>query len=108
MGSISDREQIQADADALYAAAARFHQHSYAALTNPERLALLDKLERVTRTLQTPSHQLINQRGAQADPAELGDKLPRVLADRQHITRGRGRTAHRRGRRSGPAPRADR
>ncbi|RAU95643.1 hypothetical protein DQP58_12030 [Mycobacterium colombiense] len=87
MGSISDREQIQVDADALCAAAARFHQHSSAALTNPERLALLEKLESVTRKLQTPSHQLLNQLGAQADPEELGGKLPWALADRLHITR---------------------
>lgn len=87
MCSIDDREQLQADADALCAAAARFHQHSYAALTNPERLALLEKLECATRKLQTPSHQLINQLGEQADPAELGGKLPWVLADRLHITR---------------------
>ncbi|WP_082990540.1 13E12 repeat family protein [Mycobacterium sp. 1482292.6] len=87
MSSIDDREQIQADADALCAAAARFHQHSYAALTNPERLALLEKLECATRKLQTPSHQLINQLGEQADPAELGGKLPWALADRLHITR---------------------
>ncbi|OBB82480.1 hypothetical protein A5760_12770 [Mycobacterium colombiense] len=87
MGSIGDREQIQADADALCSAAARFQEHSYAALSNAERLAILEKLECVTRKLQTPSHQLINQLGEQADPTELGGKLPWALADRLHITR---------------------
>jgi hypothetical protein len=87
MRSIGIREQIQADADALCSAAARLQEHSYAALTNPERLAMLEKLECVTRKLQTPSHQLINQLGEQADPTELGGKLPWALADRLHITR---------------------
>ncbi|WP_459971737.1 13E12 repeat family protein, partial [Mycobacterium sp. MUNTM1] len=87
MGSISDREQIQADVDALCAVASRFQEHSYAALTNPERLGILETLERVARKLQAPSHQLINQLGEQGDSTELGGKLSWVLADRLHITR---------------------
>lgn len=87
MRSISDREQIQGDAEALCSAEARFQEYCYAALTNPERLAILEKLECVTRRLQTPSHQLINQLGEQVDPTELGGKLPWALADRLHITR---------------------
>ncbi|BCZ23224.1 hypothetical protein MTY59_30790 [Mycobacterium senriense] len=83
-----DREQIQDDVKALCAVASRFQGHSYEALTNPERLALLETLECATRKLQVPSHQLINQIGEQADATELGGKLSWALADRLHITRG--------------------
>lgn len=86
--ALTDREQIQADVDALCAVATRFQGHSYEALTNSERLGILEKLEGVTRKLQTPSHQLINQLAEQADSAELGGKLSWALADRLHITRG--------------------
>ncbi|OBH82958.1 HNH endonuclease signature motif containing protein [Mycobacterium scrofulaceum] len=86
--ALTDREQIQADVDALCAVATRFQGHTYEALTNPERLGILEKLEGVTRKLQTPSHQLINQLAEQADSAELGGKLGWALADRLHITRG--------------------
>jgi hypothetical protein len=85
--SLTDREQIQGDVDVLCAVASRFQGHSYEALTNPERLGLLETLECVTRKLQAPSHQLINQVGEQGDCAELGGKLSWVLADRLHITR---------------------
>ncbi len=83
----SDREEIQRDVEALRAVVSRFQGHSYAALTTPERLALLEVLECETRRLQTPSHQLINQVGEQADPAELGGKLSWALADRLRISR---------------------
>ncbi len=86
--TFTDREQIEADVEALCAAAARVQEHSYAALTTPERLGILEKLEGVTRKLRTPSHQLINQLGEQADSAELGGRLSWALADRLHITRG--------------------
>ncbi|OBH60609.1 hypothetical protein A5686_21015 [Mycobacterium sp. E2479] len=78
---------MQQDVDALCALASRFQEHSYEALTNPERLGLLEKFECVTRRLQAPSHQLINQLGEQGDSTELGGKLSWVLADRLHITR---------------------
>lgn len=84
----SDREEIAADYVALTEVVSRFQGHSYEALTNPERLQLLQILECETRRLQVPSHQLINQVAGQADPAELGGKLSWALADRLHITRG--------------------
>ncbi|OBH09774.1 HNH endonuclease signature motif containing protein [Mycobacterium sp. E1747] len=84
----SDREEVQEDVDALRAVVSRFQGHSYEALTNPERLRLLEILERETRRLQAPAHQLINQVAEQADSAELGGKLSWALADRLHITRG--------------------
>ncbi|EFG79209.1 hypothetical protein HMPREF0591_0914 [Mycobacterium parascrofulaceum ATCC BAA-614] len=86
--ALTDREQIAADVEALCAAAARLQGHSYAALTTPERLGILETLEGVTRKLQAPSHELINQLGEQADPAELGGRLSWALADRLHISRG--------------------
>lgn len=87
MRSISRREDIQDDCDALRSAVSRFLGHSYESLTNPERLALLEVLERETRRLQTPRHQLINQVAAESDSAELGGKLAWALADRLHISR---------------------
>ncbi|OMC26063.1 HNH endonuclease signature motif containing protein [Mycobacterium colombiense] len=85
--TLTDREELQRDVDALCAVASRFQEHSYEALTNPERLGILEKFECVIRKLQTPSNQLINQIGEQGDSAELGGKLSWVLADRLHISR---------------------
>jgi hypothetical protein len=87
MGS-STREDIQEDFDALHAAVSRIVAHSYDALTTPERLRLLERLEQETRRLPVPGHALINQLVQQATPAELGGKLSHVLADRLRITRG--------------------
>ncbi|MDM4139432.1 MULTISPECIES: HNH endonuclease signature motif containing protein [Mycobacterium] len=82
-----DREELRDDVEALRAAISRFQDHSYEALTTPERLGLLGTLEREVRRMQALGHQLINQIGQQADPAELGGKLSWALADRLHITR---------------------
>ncbi|OBG18752.1 DUF222 domain-containing protein [Mycobacterium sp. 852002-51057_SCH5723018] len=65
---------------------ARIIGHSYDALTTPERLGLLERLEHETRRLPVPGHALINQLVQQATPAELGGRLPHVLADRLRIT----------------------
>ncbi|OMC52077.1 hypothetical protein A5745_01960 [Mycobacterium sp. IS-2888] len=83
----SDRAEIEADYVGLRAAVSRILEHSYDALTTPERLALLDQLEHEARRLRAPGHQLINQLAGQATPEELGGKLPHALADRLHITR---------------------
>jgi hypothetical protein len=82
-----DREELQDAIDALRAAVSRFCAHSYATLTNPERLQMLEIFECETRRLQTPSHELLNQLGEQADATELGGKLSWALAERLHITR---------------------
>jgi hypothetical protein len=82
-----DREVIQEDFDALRDAVSRILAHSYDAVTTPERLTLLERLERETRRLRVPGHQLINQLLEQSDAAELGGRLPHVLADRLRITR---------------------
>jgi hypothetical protein len=72
---------------ALHGAVSRVIEHSYYALTTPERLTLLDKLERETRRLPIARHELVNQIARQATPAELGGKLSHALADRLRITR---------------------
>ena len=60
---------------------------SFDALTTPERLRALERLERLGRRLRTPQHALINQLGAQASEEELGGKLRSALADRLRITK---------------------
>ncbi|BBY38703.1 hypothetical protein MMAN_28370 [Mycobacterium mantenii] len=83
----STREEVDAVFDALEAAMDRVCALSFDALTTPERLRKLERLETLARRLQVPSHQLINQVGEQSDSTELGGKLSWVLADRLHISR---------------------
>ncbi|WP_155772126.1 DUF222 domain-containing protein, partial [Mycobacterium asiaticum] len=60
---------------------------SFDALTNPERLRALERLERVSRRLRSAQHGLINELGAQASKEELGGTLSVALADRLRITK---------------------
>jgi hypothetical protein len=83
----SSCEEIQKDFDALHSVVCRIVGHSFDALTNPERLALLERLEHETRRLRAPGHELINQLAEQASRQELGGPLLHVLADRVRITR---------------------
>jgi Domain of unknown function (DUF222) len=87
MGS-SGRGEIQRDFDELGAVVSRVLGHCYDAVTTPERLNLLERLERETRRLRAPGHELINQLAEQAGPDELGGRLSHALADRLRITRG--------------------
>jgi uncharacterized protein DUF222 len=87
----SSREEIREDFDALHTVVSRVLGHCYDALTTPERLALLERLEQQTRRLRVPGHELINQLAEQSDPTELGATLPHALADRLRITRGEAR-----------------
>jgi hypothetical protein len=84
----SNREDIQEDFDALRAVVSRIAERSFDALTTPERMALLERLEHETRRLRVPGHALINQIAEQADSTELGGNLSQVLAERLRITRG--------------------
>jgi len=84
----SSREEIREDFDALRTAVSRVVRHSFEVLTTPERLALLERLERETRRLRAPEHRLINQVAGQATPEELGGKVSHALANRLRITRG--------------------
>ena len=61
---------------------------SFDALTTPERLRILARLEKIARRLPVPGHALINQLVQHATPMELGGKLSHALADRLRITRG--------------------
>jgi hypothetical protein len=90
MGS-NIRQEVAAVFDALDADLDRACALSFEALTTPERLRILERLERVARRVPVPAHQLINQLAEQAPPEELGGKLPHALADRLHITRSEAR-----------------
>lgn len=59
---------------------------SFDALTTPERLALLERCERLRRRLPAIEHPLVNQLAADASCEELGGSLPGALADRLLIT----------------------
>ncbi|HEX7322248.1 MAG TPA: HNH endonuclease signature motif containing protein [Mycobacterium sp.] len=85
------REDITAAFDVLGAGLDQVLDLDFEALTTPERLALLERVERVRRRLPAVEHPLINGLAEQATPAELGNSLPRALADRLRITRGQAR-----------------
>ncbi|QUR68607.1 HNH endonuclease signature motif containing protein [Mycobacterium spongiae] len=84
----SSREEIVEVFDALDADLDHARELSFDALTTPERLALLERLETVRRRLPAIEHGLINQISEQAGETELGGRLPRALSDRLRITRG--------------------
>ncbi|WP_156745916.1 13E12 repeat family protein, partial [Mycobacterium sp. 1423905.2] len=86
MGS-STREEIVDVFSALDAAVDRLCELSFDALTTPERLRLLERVERVARRLPAARHELTNQLVAQASEEELGGRLPAALAGRLRITR---------------------
>lgn len=86
----NDRETITTVFDALDRAADAALDLSFDALTAPERLALLERCERLRRRLPAVEHPLVNALGG-ADPAELGGKLAWALADRLRITRAQAR-----------------
>jgi hypothetical protein len=84
----SDRDEVEAAFAALDAQVDRVCELSFDALTTPERLRLLQRLETIARRLPVPGHALINQVSEQSDATELGGKLSHALADRLHISRG--------------------
>ena len=83
----SSREEIVKVFDALDDHVNRLCGLSFEALTTPERLRALERLERVARRLRAPEHTLINQLGAQAGEGELGGTLRSALANRLRITK---------------------
>jgi len=83
----TSREAIGAVLDGLTAFVDRACALSFDAVTTPERLAFLERLEAVARRLPVPGHALINGLVQTSTPAEIGGKLPHVLADRLRITR---------------------
>src|SRR5258707_10510013 len=89
----NSREEIGEVFNALDADMDRVCDLSFDALTTPERLGFLERLERVARRLPVAQHALLNQLAAQATDTELGGTLPMALANRLRLTPG---DAHRR------------
>ncbi|MBO0885499.1 MAG: DUF222 domain-containing protein, partial [Mycobacterium sp.] len=83
----NSREEIVEVFDALHNAVSRLAGLSFDALTTPERVELLERLEQAARRLPVARHELINEVRRQATPSEIGGKLSHVLADRLRITR---------------------
>src|SRR6201991_1161207 len=83
----SGREEIVEILDELEADYKRALDLTFDALTTPERLAVLESLERFRRWQPTIEHPLINQLSEQSDPTELGGKLAPALANRLRISR---------------------
>ncbi len=73
--------------NALDAAVDRLCDLTFDALTTPEFLRGMERLEKVHRRMRTPQHTLINHLKAQATEEELGAKLPAALAERLRITK---------------------
>ena len=94
MGS-SSREEIVEVFDAAEAVLDRLCGLTFDALTTRERLALLDRCERIRRQLPAVEHPLINQVARQATPEELGGKLSHAIAEWTLISRAEaGRRIH--------------
>jgi Domain of unknown function (DUF222) len=87
MGS-SCRDEVVEVFDALDADLDRALGLSFDALTTPERLAMLERCEKLRRRLPVVEHPLINQIAEQANETELGGKLASALANRLRISRG--------------------
>jgi hypothetical protein len=86
----SSREEITAVFDAVEAEMDRALELEFDALTTPERLGLLQRLETLRRLLPGIEHPLVNEVAA-ADPTEVGGKPAWAIADRLRITRGEAR-----------------
>ena len=84
----SCREDIVKRYDALHDAVSDVLEVHSDALTTPECLALLERLETETRRLPVAGHSLINKLARQASDSELGGKLSHALANRLRISRG--------------------
>ncbi|MCA2265626.1 hypothetical protein A5626_08590 [Mycobacterium marseillense] len=85
MGS-STREEIVEVFDALDAELDRLCALSFEVLTTPERLNVLERIERIARRVRVPGHTVINELRAQATTTELGDTLGGALAERLRIS----------------------
>ncbi|HEU4360091.1 MAG TPA: DUF222 domain-containing protein, partial [Mycobacterium sp.] len=83
----SDREEIEVAFKALATAMDAVLELDFTAVTTPERLALLQRCEKLRRQLPAVEHPLINQIANQSAPIELGGRLSHRLADDLRITR---------------------
>jgi hypothetical protein len=86
--AVSDRDTVSAAFDTLDAAVDGVLGLDFEALTTRERLALLERCERVRRRLPAVEHPLINQLAHHASPEELGGKLSHAVAAWTLISRG--------------------
>ncbi|GFG76193.1 hypothetical protein MBOT_35580 [Mycobacterium botniense] len=84
---IVDRRAMVAKFDALQTALDEVIELEFEALTTPERLRLLERLERIRRCLPAAEHPLVNQLAEQSSEQELGGRLSHALADRLRISR---------------------
>lgn len=82
-----DREAVVAEFAVIDAAINRLLDADFVALTTPERLGLLERVERIRRRLPALEHPLINQLADQASLAELGGKVSHAIAHRTLISR---------------------
>ncbi|MDT7719739.1 MAG: hypothetical protein QOE94_750 [Mycobacterium sp.] len=81
--------------DALHEVVSDLLELSFDALTTPERLGLLERLDHETRRLPVAGSALINQLRRRAGETELGGKLAHALANRLRISRAEaGRRIH--------------
>ncbi|MDO2385185.1 HNH endonuclease signature motif containing protein [Mycobacterium avium subsp. hominissuis] len=83
----SDREAVSAAFDAIDAALDDLLDCDYAALATREKLALLNRCERLRRRLPAIEHPLINALARDATPAELGGRLSHAIAEATLISR---------------------
>ena len=91
-GAPSDPEAITAVLDRFDAVRAEVASLSFDALTAPQRSAVKDRLETVSRRQAAVDHRLTHQLTSQASPVELGGKSwTEVLSNRLRIGRGEAR-----------------
>lgn len=83
----SDRGGVVEVLDAFDAVLDRLDSLSFDALTTPEWMRVLERLERGARRQRAPQHALINLLAAHAREEELGGTLREALADRLRITK---------------------
>ncbi|WP_155769979.1 DUF222 domain-containing protein, partial [Mycobacterium asiaticum] len=83
----SSREEIVEVFDALDAEEERLCALSFDALTTPELMSALERLERGERRKRSARHALITQLQTRASTEELGGSLSVAMADRLRITK---------------------
>ncbi len=82
-----DREELRAAFDAFDAGLDGLLGFDCDALTTPELLAWLGRVEKVRRRLPSLEHAVINTLARQATPEELGGKLSHAIAEATLISR---------------------
>jgi hypothetical protein len=85
--AVLDREVFTAKFDVLDTALEDVLGLDSEMLCTPERLALLERYEKVRRRLSAGEHPLIKQLQQEATPEELGGKLSHAIADWTLISR---------------------